>query len=294
MKSAPNAKRPVLLLQSCEICWRGLLAPGAHADRLPVPSDPQLCGTAHGGDNRWTNGHEQQQRQHRFRGLGATSHQAPCRHQRRAVQKAYLPHELQAARTSENEFMTLGSPADIRTCQGPPFSLFYCLVSKRRVEFSNIDNVSPAHRLFQQSLASSSSRVALGVLTTCRYSAVGWVMLPKKKKKKKAGGAGSVYSPGIILTGALWGLTLENITLFFFVVVLDSTPPWTEGGPICTRLFFSSFFFFNLSISFLQLLDKNSTINTVYVLHFCFRKQHIAFTGACSLGRVELKTWVKL
>lgn len=122
MRLAQNDKCPVLLPQSCEVCRGGLLAPRASTDHLPIPSTPVPCGTAYGGVNRWANGHEQQ-RHHPLRGLGTTSHQAPSRHQHCAVQKASLPHELQEARTSENEFMTLGFPADIRTHQVPAFSI---------------------------------------------------------------------------------------------------------------------------------------------------------------------------
>lgn len=112
---------------------------------------------------------------------------------------------------------------------------------------------------------------------------VGWCSLKKTR--------GRVQSTYYYLTGAPSGLTLENMTLSFFVVVVVVVA--TLLHHLNVNLYASGFhlllFFFNLSISCLQLLD-NSTMNMVYVLHFCFRKQHVAFfTGACTLGHVELQ-----
>lgn len=158
MKLAQNDKCPVLP-QSCAVCRRGLLVPRARTDHLPIPFDPELCGTTPGGVSRWTNGHEHQWR-HPLRGFGTTSHQAPCRYQHWAVQKAGLPHELQAARTSENEFMMLGSPVNIRTHRYLPSALSAFLLFRFRDldRRPNIDwHCQCWSQLFQRGIASSFS-----------------------------------------------------------------------------------------------------------------------------------------
>lgn len=151
------------LPQSSEVCRSWLLAPGAPADRLPVTVAPrQLGGTTHGGVDSRANGHVQ--RRH-LRGFCAASHKASFWHQRRALQKAGLPHELQAARTFTDELMTVGSTPNIRTLQIPPPPHFYCFLSKTTpppfffLFFLNIetstDTVSADHQLFQRRLCSS-------------------------------------------------------------------------------------------------------------------------------------------
>lgn len=155
-KLAQNGKCPVLP-QSCAVCRRGLLVPRARADHLPVPFDPEPCGTTL---SRWTNGHP-------LRGFGTTSHQAPCGDQHRAVQKAGLPCELQASRTPENEFVMLSCPplralGLIGTCL-QPFGAFYPFVSKiRSVALPNINRSRQCwSQMFQQSIVSSFSWTGL-------------------------------------------------------------------------------------------------------------------------------------
>lgn len=127
----PNQSMSHLLPQSGEVCRGGQLAPGTFDDWQPISAfTQQLDGPAHGGFSSGANGHE---RQRLHRGFCAASHQAPFRHQCRALQEAGVPHELQAARTPTNEPMTLGSP----TNAGPLWvSLpFPFVLSKRLVGF---------------------------------------------------------------------------------------------------------------------------------------------------------------
>lgn len=114
--------------------------------------------------------------------------------------------------------MTLGSLADIRTHPRPPFSLFYCLVSEtcRFFKYWQCQYCSP---VLQQSLASRSSRVAVEFLPHADIQLlVGWCSLKKTR--------GRVQSTYYYLTGASSGLTLENMTLSFFLLLLHSSITW--------------------------------------------------------------------
>lgn len=120
------------LQQSGEVCGRGLLAAGTHADGQPVPAVCcRLWRTTHGRVNCGANGHELQRH---VGGLRAASHQAPVWHQCGTLQEAGIPHELQAAGAFTNESMTLGLPTNTRTLQILPLLPSYHFLSKRLVE----------------------------------------------------------------------------------------------------------------------------------------------------------------
>lgn len=147
--------------------------------------------------------------------------------------------------------MTLCSPADIRT--GFFSRFFYCLVSKRPVDFSNIDNATTAR-------SSSKALPPLlpsdcGVLTSCRYSAVVWVLLPKKKKNRNPKGRLSPLSWHYLNWCSIrFNPGKYYFWSFLFLLVI------AHLHKLRVHQYAPGIYFFYLSISYCQVLD-NSTMN---------------------------------